>query len=98
MQKLLGSEVLQLRERFLMPSWNKMAEARIQQWLRRPASERATAAADSGPVPPLKLQMLESIVRLYDEASATADVSKSSELHKQAAALETRLLISGSVA
>jgi hypothetical protein len=74
-------------------SWEKLAEARIREWLARPAHDRPGAAIAGGPVLPLELQLLEDVLRLRDEAAACADPAESDALRRQATDLETRLLI-----
>ena len=76
-----------------MSSWDELAEARIQEWLRRSEPERPRAAADSGAVPPLEVQLLQEILDLYTEAVATTGSAAKGEALKRAAELETRLFI-----
>ena len=53
-----------------MPSWDQLAEARIQEWLRRPEAEKLPPPAGAGTVPPLEVQLLQDILQLYTEALA----------------------------
>ena len=75
-----------------MPSWEQLAEARIQEWLHRPAAERPTSA-DFGVDPPLEVQLLQGILQLYSEAMAATSPAARSEALKRASSEETRLFI-----
>jgi hypothetical protein len=73
--------------------WERIAEARVQEWLRRPAKDRVASASQDGPTAPLEVQLLDDILRLLSEAAACVDESQAGELRRQADALQTRLLI-----
>ena len=75
-----------------MPSWDRLAEARIQEWLHRPAGQRPTSA-DAGVDPPLEVQLLQDILQLYTEAVAATNEAARSEALKRASQEETRLFI-----
>jgi len=76
-----------------MDAWKRLAEARIQEWLRQPVSERQEASSPEGAVAPLELQLLEDIVRLHAAAASAEDMEQANTLRQQAAALEMRLLV-----
>jgi hypothetical protein len=76
-----------------MPSWDQLAEARIQEWLRRPEPERRTPVGDGGDVPPLEVQLLQDILQLYTEAVAAKSEAAKRDALKQAAEQESRLFI-----
>ena len=75
-----------------MPSWDQLAEARIQEWLHRPAAQRPSAA-DAGVDPPLEVQLLQDILQLYTEALAAKSAAARSEALRRASQEETRLFI-----
>ncbi len=75
-----------------MPSWEQLAEARIQEWLHRPADQRPTSA-DSGVDPPLEVQLLQDILQLYSEAMAATSPEARNEALRRASSEETRLFI-----
>jgi len=76
-----------------MPSWDTLAEARIQEWLRRPEAEKLPPPGDGGTVPPLEVQLLLDILQLYTEALAAKNAAAKSEALKRASQEETRLFI-----
>jgi hypothetical protein len=76
-----------------MPSWEQLAEARIQEWLRRPADQRGGSAADAGIDPPLEVQLLQGILQLYSEAMAAKNAEAKAAALKRASSEETRLFI-----
>ena len=75
-----------------MPSWDQLAEARIQEWLHRPADQRPSVA-DAGIDPPLEVQLLQEILQLYSEAMAAKNATAKGEALKRASQEETRLFI-----
>lgn len=77
-----------------MSAWDDLAEARIQEWLRRPAAERAKAFAPAGAAPPpLEIQLLQDALRILEEARDEADPAKKRELLRAAHEHETRLMV-----
>ena len=76
-----------------MPSWEQLAEARIQEWLRRPAGERGGAPADALIDPPLEVQLLQEILGLYSEARAAKNPEAKAAALRRASSEETRLFI-----
>jgi hypothetical protein len=75
-----------------MPSWEQLAEARIQEWLHRPADQRTTAA-DAGVDPPLEVQLLQDVLQAYSEARAATTEAARAEALRRASSEETRLFI-----
>jgi hypothetical protein len=75
-----------------MPSWEQLAEARIQEWLHRPVGQRP-AAADAGIDPPLEVQLLQDVLQLYSEAVAAKTEAAKTEALRRASMEETRLFI-----
>ncbi len=75
-----------------MPDWEKLAEARIQEWLRRPPEDRPSRGADE-PCVPLETQLLDQALELAREARALPEGPDRKALLRQASAVETRLLI-----
>ena len=78
---------------WLVDAWKRLAEARIREWLRKPASERLAGNPWEGAVVPLELQLLEEVVRMHEAAASAEDRGEANTLRQQAAALETRLLV-----
>ncbi len=78
-----------------MPSWEMLAEARIQEWLRRPDKERQSPERASGmeALPPMELQMVEEVLKLYKQAAETEDAAQKSERLKRAAEQEVRIFV-----
>lgn len=76
-----------------MTAWERLAEARMQEWLRRPDKDRSPATASLDTVSPLELQLLEEIQALLKSASACKDDQESTRLLSRADALQTRLLV-----
>ena len=75
-----------------MPSWEQLAEARIQEWLRRPAEQRGSPA-DAAIDPPLEVQLLQDVLQLYSEAMAATSAEAKAEALRRASSEETRLFI-----
>ncbi len=76
-----------------MPAWEKLAEARIREWMQRPTKDRACALDNTLPVASLEVQLLEEIFQLYRTAAESTDASEAEALRKKASGLETRLLV-----
>jgi hypothetical protein len=76
-----------------MTHWQRLAEARIREWLQKPATERDAGGSPDGAVAPLEMQLLEDIIRLHETAAAAAEPAEADALRAQAASIETRLLI-----
>jgi hypothetical protein len=75
-----------------MSDWEKLAEARIQEWLRRPAHDRPTRTHD-GPIVPLETQLLDEALELARDASELPDGPERKATLRRGVAIETRLLI-----
>ena len=75
-----------------MTHWEKLAEARIREWLERPARDRAGGAFAGGPVLPLELQLLEELLELHARTES-ADATEAAALRRRASNLEIRLLV-----
>ena len=73
-------------------SWERIAEARVQEWLRRPAKERDRPPTQ-GPVTPLEVQLLHDVLGLLEEARSCDDGTKAAGLRRQADAIQTRLMV-----
>ncbi len=73
-------------------SWERIVEARVQEWLHRPAKERERVASE-GPVAPLEVQLLQDALGLLEEARFCGDDVKAAELRKQADCVQTRLMV-----
>jgi hypothetical protein len=76
-----------------MPSWDQLAEARIQEWLRRPEAEKLPPPEGAGTVPPLEVQLLQEILQLYSEALAAKSPAAKGAALRRASSEETRLFI-----
>jgi hypothetical protein len=73
-------------------SWERIVEARVQEWLNRPAKERERPASE-GPVAPLEVQLLHDVLGLLEEARSCDDDAKAAGLRRQADAIQTRLMV-----
>ncbi len=76
-----------------MSASDKLAEARIQEWLRRPEGDRSAAPVTTSGAVPLELQLFQDALRLYEEAAATAEDTPRRALLQRAADLEVRMNI-----
>jgi hypothetical protein len=52
--------------------WDHVAEARIREWLMRPASERSSVPVAHDPALPLEIQLLQDVTQLDRMAAAAA--------------------------
>ena len=73
--------------------WQRLAEARIREWLQKPVQERDAGGSPAASVTPLELQLVEEIVRLHEAVAAAASPAQRDALRKDAASVETRLLV-----
>ncbi len=73
-----------------MTDWEKLAEARIQEWLRRTPPAR-TSPPD--PIVPLETQLLDEALGLARDAFEQPDGPTRKALLRRATEVETRLLI-----
>ncbi len=71
-------------------SWNDLAEARIQEWLRTPIAQRR-AAEPPAPARPLDLELLELIERSVNEARIATDPDRRRAAIQRGLEAETRL-------
>lgn len=79
----------------VMPTdpFSKLAEARIQEWNRRPASERQVASPEALSLEPLEMQLLQDARALYARARSATDATEAERLRQEAAHLETRIMV-----
>ena len=75
-----------------MSSWEKLAEARIQEWLRAPQPGRPRPT-DDGLNVPLETQLLDEALELAREVSELPEGPQRETTLRQGVAIETRLLI-----
>ena len=75
-----------------MSSWEKLAEARIQAWLRAPQPGRPRPT-DDGLNVPLETQLLDEALELAREVSELPEGPQREATLRQGVAIETRLLI-----
>jgi hypothetical protein len=72
--------------------WDILAEARMREWLARPAADRAPAPpADRGL--PLELQLMQDVARLDRMAAASTDPREAAATRRQAEELMLRLMM-----
>jgi hypothetical protein len=76
-----------------MSVWDTLAEARIREWLERPAAERNATNIPLEPGLPLEVQLQPDVAQLDRMAAAAVDVDEAAALKKQADALMIRLMI-----
>jgi len=76
-----------------MTPWQKLAEARIREWQRKPAAARDRGVQPEAAVTPLEMQLLEEVMRLHEMAAAAKEPATADALRRQATGVETRLLI-----
>ena len=74
-----------------MADWEKLAEARIQEWLARPAP--AAPRDTAGSAAPLEVQLLEEARDLYEQARSCADAAGARAMRERAATIETRIMV-----
>jgi len=72
-------------------SWNALAEARIQEWLRAPVSERCNAADPGGAERPLEVFLIDRIERELGLAGRLTDPISRSSAEQHVRDLETQL-------
>ena len=79
-----------------MSVWDQLAEARIREWLQRPAAEREAATVPLEPGLPLELQLAREIAQL-DRMAADADdpddPDDAAALRGRASALMLQLMV-----
>ena len=75
-----------------MTDWDKLAEARIQEWLRRSPEQRLAQSHD-GPIVPLETQLLDEALELAREACELPEGPAKKTMMRRSMAVETRLLI-----
>lgn len=75
-----------------MSDWEKVAEARIKEWLQRPPVDRPPGLGE-GPLVPLETQLLDEALELAREANGLPDGPARKDVERRRAAVETRLLI-----
>jgi hypothetical protein len=76
-----------------MDPWSKLAEARIQEWLKRPEKERAEAPREELTFAPLEVQLLDDARALYAKAREATDPLEQGRLRAAASRVETRILV-----
>jgi 23S rRNA pseudoU1915 N3-methylase RlmH len=76
-----------------MDPWTMLAEARMQEWLRRPAKERETAETEGLPVAPIEVQLVEDARALHAQARGARDPVEAARLRAEAAQIETRIMV-----
>jgi hypothetical protein len=72
-----------------MSDWEKFAEARIQEWLRRPRPR----PTHEGPIVTLETELLDEALELAREASELREGPQREATLRRGVAIETRLLI-----
>lgn len=73
--------------------FDSLAEARIREWLARPASERAASVPPLEPGLPLELQLWHAVQQLDRLASETSDEQQAAAMRAEASDLMLRLLV-----
>ena len=76
-----------------MDPWSKLAEARIQEWMKRPEKDREAARPEALALAPLEVQLLEDARALYAQARGTVDADEATRLRAAASRIETRILV-----
>ncbi len=77
----------------VMSTWERLAEARIKEWMARPDSEKTPSTEPAGAVVPLEVQLLQEIVQLYKTVATAREQSEIDAARKRALMLEARLFI-----
>jgi hypothetical protein len=75
-----------------MSDWEKFAEARIQEWIRRPRQEPPRPTHE-GPIVPLETELLDEALELAREACELREGPQREATLRRGVAIETRLLI-----
>lgn len=76
-----------------MTAWTDIAEARIREWLSRPAAERAASHPGLEPGQPLELQLWTDVQALDRMAEAAVDAEEAALLRQRASDLMLRLMV-----
>jgi hypothetical protein len=76
-----------------MSVWDSIAEARIREWLQRPAAEREASSVPLEPGLPLEVQLLQDIAQLDRMEAASTDAAEAAVLHRKASELMLRLMV-----
>ena len=76
-----------------MDPWSKLAEARIQEWMKRPEKDREAPLHEALTLAPLEVQLLEDARSLYAQARAADEADEAARLREAAAQIETRILV-----
>jgi hypothetical protein len=75
-----------------MSNWERLAEARIQEWLQRPPQQRSSGSREPEALS-LEAQLLDETLGLARDAAAEPEGPRRRALERAGAAVETRLLI-----
>ena len=73
-----------------MSDWEKLAEARIREWLGRPPHERLRPW-EEGPATPLETQLLDQALELAQQAHELPEGPERKAVERRAASVETPL-------
>lgn len=76
-----------------MSAWDTVAEARIREWLSRPAHEREAASVPLEPGLPLEVQLQRDVAQLDRMAAASSTVDEATALRRQADKLMVQLMV-----
>lgn len=72
-------------------AWDRLAEARIQEWLRKPEAERMASTAPSDPARPLELDLLDRIEKAIADERRAVDRAAAEKARARARDAETQL-------
>lgn len=73
-------------------AWDRLAEARIQEWLRKPEEERkASASRENEPPRPLELELLDRIEAAIGQEHRAVDPAVAAAAGRRARDAETQL-------
>ena len=76
-----------------MDPWTMLAEARMQEWMNRPAKEREAAPAEALADVPLEVQLVDDARLIYAQARGARDPAEAARLRAEAAEIETRIMV-----
>ena len=72
-------------------AWSHLAEARIQEWLRTPESERTASAEAPAPVRPLEIDLLDRIAAAVAAERRATEPAAAEAARRRARDAETQL-------
>jgi hypothetical protein len=73
--------------------FQKLAEARMREWLSRPESERNRSTDEPVSMTPLEVQLFDDARALYERSVSCPSDDEAQAMREQAARIETRIMV-----